>query len=312
MHTIISKRDILKFYFYTIIATLLLVAVGSGLLYNLIRTAGKNESKAILLFPLFSIACYVLAVYNLYRYNKNTPKIKLDQDSITFNKKTYPLSDLKKVELTGKQPFKYIFNFRMEGAALTFNDDNAKYIFDDMYSNSWEIKSFLQQVVLDKKDYFQRMISPIDKDAVVRDSYETYKGNQLTSYRGILLWGMIGCFIYMAIKKDSFQIGIVAILSVISFFLFIGFSNQMHYFQVSQNYFLIRNHNFFWKKKVYNIADIREIVFETQGKLPNCLRVITKDFRSQLYQAGTLRDKTWLELKDKLDTYNIPVRNECI
>lgn len=293
-------------------ATLLLVAVGSGLLFSLSRTAGKNEPKAIVLFPLFSIACYALAVYNLYRYNKNAPKIILDKNSITFNKKTYLLSNLKKVELTGKQPFKYIFNFRLEGAALTLNDDRTKYIFDDMYSNSWEIKSFLLQVVLDKKDYFQNISLPIDKDAVIRDSYETFKGNQLTSLRGILLWGMIGCFIYLEIKKHSFQFGFVALLSAISLFLFIGFSNQMQYFQVSDNYFLIRNHNFSRKKKVYNIADIREIVFETDGKLPNCLRVITKDFRSQLYQAGTLRDKTWLELKDKLETYNIPVRNECI
>lgn len=56
----------------------------------------------------------------------------------------------------------------------------------------------------------------------------------------------------------------------------------------------------------------QEIVFETQGKMPNNLRVITKDFRTKLFRAGTLTDKTWLALKDRLESKNITVSNECI
>ena len=78
------------------------------------------------------------------------------------------------------------------------------------------------------------------------------------------------------------------------------------------NFFVIRNHNVFWTKKPYNIKDIKEVVFETQGKMPNCLRVITKDFRNKLYPAGTLRDNNWIALKDKLEGYKIKVRNECV
>ncbi len=86
----------------------------------------------------------------------------------------------------------------------------------------------------------------------------------------------------------------------------------MNYFQVSDNLFVVRNHNLFWKKKAYRITEIKEVVFETQGKMPNCLRVITKNFKNKLYPAGTLRDKTWLALKDKLESFDITVRNECI
>jgi hypothetical protein len=60
------------------------------------------------------------------------------------------------------------------------------------------------------------------------------------------------------------------------------------------------------------LADIKEVVYETQGKQPNCMRIITNDFRNKLYPAGTLRDKTWLDLKDKLEKKGITVRNECI
>jgi len=76
----------------------------------------------------------------------------------------------------------------MEAVTLTFNNNETKFIFDDMYSNSWEIKSFLKQVVIDKKDFLCSSSSAIDKDSVASDFYETFKGNQLTSLRGISLW----------------------------------------------------------------------------------------------------------------------------
>jgi hypothetical protein len=60
------------------------------------------------------------------------------------------------------------------------------------------------------------------------------------------------------------------------------------------------------------LTDIKEVVFETQGKQPNCMRIITKDFRNRLYPAGTLRDKTWLEMKRQLESNGVSVRNECI
>ena len=288
--------------------------MASAILFGYKKLLDKGQLKAKdKLMPIFSIACYAFAGYSLYRYIKNAPTITLDNDFINFNNKIFSIADIDNIELTGKRPFKYAINFPMEAATLKFKNGKTKYIFDDMYSNSWEIKSFLKQVVIDKKEFSKSNSSPIDKDAVASDFYETFKGNQLTSLRGISLWGLIGFFVHMVINnKRPVHIGGVLFVSGFSLFWVIAFSYQMHYFQVSDNYFLVRNHNFFWKKKAYNIADIKEIVFETQGKMPNCLRVITKDFRNKLYPAGTLRDKNWLDLKDKLETYKIKVRNECI
>ncbi len=314
MTTIISKRHIFKFYFSIILGTLFFVALATGLLFIYNNSADKRQIKTQdKLLPIFGIACYVFAGYSFYRYIKNAPKIKLDKDFITFNDQTYSITDIKKVTLTGKRPFKYAINFPMEAATLTFNDNEIKYIFDDMYSNSWEIKSFLKQVVIDKKDFIKAINSTIDKDSIASDFYETFKGNQFTSLRGISLWGLIGILVYLVINNKR-PVQIAGVLFVLTFSLFWGlaFSYQMHYFQISHNYFLIRNHNFFWKKKAFKIDDIKEIVFETQGKMPNCLRIITKDFRNKLYPAGTLNDKKWLALKNKLESYKIKVRNECI
>ncbi len=273
---------------------------------------GDLKPKAQLM-PIFSIACYAFAGYSLYRYIKNAPKITLDKEFITFNNQTFSISDIKKVTLTGKRPFKYALNFPMEAATLTFNSGETQYIFDDMYSNSREIKSFLKQVVIDKKDFFEPTENQIDINSVNNDYYETYKGTVITSLRGISLWGLIGFFSYMLLNNNKpTTTGLLIVFFCFLFFWFLFHTYLMNYFQVSDNFFVVRNHNFFWTKKPYNIKDIKEVVFETQGKMPNCLRIITKDFRNKLYPAGTLRDKTWLELKDKLEAYKIKVRNECI
>lgn len=314
MITIVSKRHLLKFYFSIIFATLFFIALATGLLsiHNKSANSGQLKAKEKLL-PIIGIAIYVFAGYSLYRYIKNAPKVTLDKDFITFNNQTYSISDIKKVTLTGKRPFNYVIDFPMEAVTLTFNNNEKKYIFDDMYSNSWEIKLFLKQVVIDKKDFVYNINTAIDKDAVASDFYETFKGNQLTSLRGISLWGLIGFFTFMQLNnKRPNTIALTIFLFGFSTFWFVANSYFMHYVQVSDNFLVIRNHNFFWMRKAYNIVDIKEIVFETQGKMPNCLRVITKDFRNKLYPAGTLRDENWLALKEKLESYNIKVRNECI
>ncbi|MES2850182.1 MAG: hypothetical protein V4685_14080, partial [Bacteroidota bacterium] len=221
--------------------------------------------------------------------------------------------DLENVELTGKRPFKYFINFPMEAATLNFKNGQIKYIFDDMYANSWQIKSFLKTVVIDKKEYAEKVNYDIKHSDLSDDFFEIYKGNQFTSLRGILLWALVGflCYVFLNSKKIPTFGATIFLLLFCSFWFFLN-SWLMNYFKVSQNFFIVKNHNFFWKEKGYKLSDIKEIVFETQGKMPNCLRIITKDFRNKLYPAGTLRDKTWLELKDKLESYNIRVRNECI
>ena len=81
---------------------------------------------------------------------------------------------------------------------------------------------------------------------------------------------------------------------------------------MSKNYFVVRNHYFWWIKDIYKNSEIEIIVYESQAKQPNNLRVITKNYRRKIYPAGTLNDKKWLEMKAELERKNIKVRNECI
>lgn len=314
MKTLVSQRHFIKFYLSIILLTLLLSGIATVSLFAYNKQLDIGDLKPIdKLIPIFSIACYAFAVFCLYSYIKNVPTIILDKDFISFNNQTFALADINKIELTGKRPLKYAVSSPMEAATLTFNNGVTKYIFDDMYSNSWEMKSFLKQVVIDKKDFFEVTENVIDTSTLDNDYYETYKGTVITSLRGISFWVVIGisALLILSHSKPITTELVVSFFCILSFWIFFH-SYLMNYFQVSDNYFVIRNHNFFWTKKAYRIADIREVVFESRGKMPNCLRIITKDFRNKLYPAGTLRDQTWLDLKEKLETYKIKVRNECI
>ena len=86
----------------------------------------------------------------------------------------------------------------------------------------------------------------------------------------------------------------------------------MNYFLISNDYLIVKNHNHIWKEKIYHLSNIKEVVFESNGQQPNCMRIITKDFKNKLYPAGTLRGKTWLKMKKKLELKGVIVRNECI
>lgn len=107
-------------------------------------------------------------------------------------------------------------------------------------------------------------------------------------------------------------VGLLIFFGAFGTFWFVLQSWLMHYFGLTKDFLIVRNHNFIWKAKIYRLSDIKEIVFETQGKQPNCMRIITNNYKNKLYPAGTLRDKTWLNLKDKLEANGVTVRNECI
>ncbi|HWS59397.1 MAG TPA: hypothetical protein VN182_00560 [Flavobacterium sp.] len=88
--------------------------------------------------------------------------------------------------MTGKKGFG-LFNYQMEVTTLVFENNITEYIFDDMYSNSWEIKSFIKQVVVDKKDSFEINGKKIVEKEIEKENFEEFKGSPFFSFRGFPL-----------------------------------------------------------------------------------------------------------------------------
>jgi len=64
--------------------------------------------------------------------------------------------------------------------------------------------------------------------------------------------------------------------------------------------------------KVYRISlrDIEEVDIETPNKRSTGLRVMSKDFNSELFGAGTLRNINWEELLKDFKLIGIPARDD--
>ena len=314
MTKITSKKNRKTVWFSIIFSLLFFTALGTFMIYIFYKMWLNNEvENKTYLMPIFSLLVYFIGFSFAKSYIKNTPKIILDFEKITINNKTYYWKDIQNVKMTGKKGFG-LFSYQMEVTTLEFENNITEYIFDDMYSNSWEIKSFIKQIVVDKKDKFEISTNETNKNDIEKENFEEFKGSPIFSFRGIIMWSLILFFLFLLfspIRKIS-HINALKFFVPFSLIWFAFNSYCMHYFELSKNYFVVRNHYFWWVKDIYKNSEIEIIVYESQPKQPNNLRVITKNYRRKIYPAGTLNDEKWLEMKMELERKNIKVRNECI
>ena len=152
MTEITSKENRKTIWFSIIFSLLFFTAMGTIMIYIFYKMWLNNEiENKTYVMPIFGVLVYFIGFSFAKSYIKNTPKIILDFEKIIIKNKTYYWKDIQNVKMTGKKGFG-LFNYQMEVTTLKFENNITAYLFDDMYSNSWEIKSFIKQIVLDKKD----------------------------------------------------------------------------------------------------------------------------------------------------------------
>lgn len=309
-----SRRHPIKYYGVLAIGCFFLIGLGSLILLASIEMYRKDQlSGAAFIVPLLAIGLYVLAFSTVHIYAKNAPKVILDRNSIKIGKQTFTLKEIKEVLLGGKKSLRIFIKFPMEGMTVILPNGKAIFLFDELYSNSWEIKSFLEQTIIKKQEYQLLEHLTVKKSAIQLERQTVFKDNPFTSFRGLALYGIIGFVaIFVFLSGDSISTGFAIFLLLFGAIWFALGSWFMHYFALTQNYLIVRNHNFIWMTRIYRLTDIREIVFESNGVQPHSLRIIFTNYQHKLYPAGTLRKSTWLEMKDKLEATGVPVRNECV
>ncbi len=303
----IKTRRSLLFYFGVIAPALLFIAFGIVPLQEYLEQQ-KNPHAATINGPLIGIIfCYSLAVITPLALFRATPTIKVKGNQISLGWKSYKIDDIVDVKLTGKHSNGFFEN-ASEGCMIKFNNGKRKILSDDLYTNLWEIKLYIEENIHNiKNEKHYRYLNPSNKEVV-------FKGNQFLSFRGTLYWGSTIIFPYVFITNGfSKSISEVILFATGWACWVLGFSYLFHYVLVDVEYLTIKNHNLIWRKKKYKLSDVREVVFESPAtRLPNFIRVITNDYKSKRYPASTLTRKNWLALKKHLDRLGIPVRNECI
>lgn len=286
--------------------------------------AGKPLTKTMFIVPIIFLP---FAVYSIYYLLSRFPQLTIDKTGITlstiFNSKSYQWNEIKGVEITGKQFHKFLFvSMPVEATTIHLNDDSDIYLWVDYYRNKSDLRVILDRAnnILQANKQFARLDFNLDrpdfsKQLPTDNDGKEFNGNHLLSFNGLIFYGWLGFFTYLFIIRDHNPLNNITGLIVLPFVIFSFpalFSYQMHYFIVGQNYLIIKNTIWFWKRDIYLLTDIKEVVIETPHRLSTSLRIITTDYRDKLYPAGSLSDTTWKEMMEQLRTDKIKVRNEAI
>ena len=287
------------------ISQLILIGFASLLLFVMpfLVLTGSKSVKHEYLFLLLPVMGFFL----FYSTFQNSPRIIFDDAFITarylFISKTYNWSSIQDIYLSNKQS--YLLQ-RLEATTILFDDGRKLNIWHDMYSNCEPMRALIFQKVAEKIRDPRPNIVRSNLQVINR---KRYSGNVYTSFNTLLI---IGMFIFMAVsikgKTESYQS--LFFPAGFCLILFLGFGTQMNYFLIDEGCLVIRNQYFPWKNISIKLEDIVEVDIETPNKRSTGLRVITNDFHSKLYGAGSLRDHNWKELLSDLQLIGIPARDD--
>ena len=315
---VVSRRGA-TFYFSIIFGAVFLGAMGLGIMA--IAFSEKN-----VLVALGSLVIFLITYYTISRYYRCAPIIRCSVTGISFNKQFHPWNDVQAVELTGSQPFKIFGGYAMEGAKIEFTNGETRYMLDGLYNNLNKIKSFMDQVVPGKivipeqnKNALATSISilpPVAGGTYAPDTGEEVKyvkGKPYTNAWAIFMWLIIGCLVgvapFLTSSGDDVYGTMVFFLIPSAGFYFL-LTIHFNHFGLSGRYFIVKNVYRPWKKKIFLLKDIREIVLASNQHGVDTLRVIFSDFRSKEFGATGLRNSDWLNLINLIQSRGILLKDE--
>jgi hypothetical protein len=310
MKTIISKRYalnipiiylfIIPFFICLLFGYLLFFLVFGE--YNKENSINENNHFLFLLPSFIFLGCLV----PIYIYWKNAPSIAINNQIIKIRNKTFFLNDIKEISLSGKNCLRSIIDYPMQGFIIYFKDGKKRVLFDDMYANVSEIKSFLEQVVVNHREYKPIIIKEIDFKTIAINNEVVHKGSFTRFFN-------LGLFLSLIFSIIPILAGSYFPFFIVLFICILIYSLSMYYFSITDEYLIIKNHILYWKKRVFRLIDIREIIFEviTGKQSAYMIVVITNDFKYYRFKANALKVNTWFELKKTLEDKGIKVRNEA-
>jgi len=299
MESIVSKKNF-KYYKNLIARTLFCFAISTLILLVFINeiNIGAFQNRLILM-PICTFALVTFAMHNIYIHIIKVPDITISLKYIVVNGAMYDFGSIKSISFIGKKAFGDAYPEK-EAAQIIFADNTSFIIYDDYYSNSAELKLFLESVYLNKK----LKIIPETKNSSSENFYWV-RGGILGphSISFILIMGLL----FIIVNALEFKTLIVCGLFLILISLFI---KRFFYFGLSNNYLKIKSYTIPWLSHTYSLKNIKEVIFESGGKAPNGMRIITHSYNNSFFYAATLYDKHWRKLKSSLEKKGIPVRDE--
>jgi hypothetical protein len=314
----IAQTVLIPFYLFVFTFGLagLLIFAGSAALMK-----SDNVGYMLFGFGLVFLAMGILAVrHYMLLFNRITLDVGGIEIKGLLKRMTYSWSDITDIHLTGKEFENFMFvSMPMEAITIELKNETREIVFVKLYSNMDRIRTALHFIKLRLSQ--QNQITDDCFTLVQRDeptvhdisNLEKYGGRHLLTMNRLFAhggWLFIG---WLFLFSDS-PMNLIAklIFSIFILAICIGlFGYQLHYFRLNGQYLVVKNHIWLWRNDTYNIKDLKEIVFEEPHKMSTALRVVTNNYETKLYPAGSIRSKSWSKLSKAFSKMHIDVRNEA-
>ena len=312
MKTIKLKKSFLRFYLSLIILLGITITIGVSIIifgYQNLFT-GNREFKHYALI-LFGLLFLLLGYIGFRSFIRNTISLKIKDSIIHYKNQEIEFDQIAEVILRRRFSFGLIIGFSTYATSIILKNKEKITIVDYFYSNTWIIKSYLNQVFIEKTNYEPFEINSENIDSEINDTSREFKGNLIFSLRGLYLTAFpLFLLLLLSLKPINIIPLWLKILGLILYF-FIEFLT-LFYFRTNSLGLIISNHIIPFQRS-FQFKDIYDIQFISRSKLPNRIIITTKDFKSHSYFAGTLReDKEWKDLRDVFLKNDITVRNEGV
>ncbi|MEJ0103209.1 MAG: hypothetical protein WDO19_11910 [Bacteroidota bacterium] len=267
------------------------------------RTTARNGSTYPA--PAIGLIVLLLTLFLIYVSAKVLYVIKIENQTIfilgLFKKRRIENHEIKSINLFSIEDFYWTSGSETIGIRIELENGGKVVIADPFYINIGLIK---QELVESFKNKIKFPQIPKSVQTNLESDLVKFAGNPNTSFNGLFLYLLtIGVFILLLQLRNLSWAYLIIIFPIAMFYYLFG--SQLHYFLVSNKRLVVKNHFLFWINKTYNIEDIKALNFERPYRRSRALRISYIDYKSKLYCAGSLRDKHWHELKEKIESLKI-------
>lgn len=267
-------------------------------------------------------------IYQVYNWFTQYPSFSISHEGIVvarlFRRTLHKWGEVKDIRLTGKEPFQILFmSIGAEATTITLHSGQSVILWIDGYRNMPDMQVVLQrgENILRNGRNISALNLEVEKQTTNFDLSQLtggieYNGNHIFTFQGVFFYLYVLFVMALSsaiIFSTRFAIkGLLpSLLGVTAMLIPLWvMGRNFYYFVLSDNFLLVKNTLWPWRKTIYALSDIKEVVLENPPKGSISLRVITKSFQSNFYSAESLKDKTWQNFAEALRKKQITVRNE--
>jgi hypothetical protein len=205
---------------------------------------------------------------------------------------------------------------RSNSIVIEWDGGQSTVLPDIFYRNVPALKQALQEGYIAAPGSGPLFPEPVGAEPIPageEDVAETFAGRPLLNVPMLQLLAMV-CALIFGLHSRNGRLEpirdevILPVAVILPLYLISGF--QLFYFKVSGSYLIVKNYLFPWYRRGYRLEKSREIIFEQFYRGSNSLRVNMQGFYSKQYSAGSLGNKHWKALKERLESLRVTVRDE--